>query len=166
MESGEFKTMPIRDRLKARIDYILKPSGPISKEVVLQIKKIQGEIPAGAAWNAFEKIKNEAPAKLSATDSEYKKSSLWDAASKLVKMIFFYSPLVVMATDGRSPASQERKKIRTSAKEWRRYLTKTAEGRALVTNYKGTDGGKRIEEVMMHIMAGKSPKDVFGQRPR
>lgn len=159
MESGEFRTMPIADRLKARFEYILKPTGPISKEVVLQIKKIQGEIPKGAAWDMFEKIKNETPTKLSAMDQEYRKSSLWDAALKLVKMTFFFSPLVVMATDGPSPASKERKKIRKSAKEWRRYLTKSPEGKRLVMSYQGKDGGKRIQDVMMNIIAGKSPAD-------
>lgn len=157
MESGEHRVMPIGDRIRARLDYILKPSGPISKEVVLQVKKIQAEIPKGAAWEMFEKIKNETPAKLSAVDKEYRNSSLWDTASKIVKMVFFYSPLVVMMTDGPSPAHKERKKIRKTAKEWRKYLTKTPEGKKFVGSYQGKDGGKRIEEVMLSIMAGKSP---------
>lgn len=160
MEVGEIRTMPIGDRIRARFEYVLRPTGPISKEVVFQIKKIQAEIPKGAAWDMFEKIKNETPGKLTSTDAEYKKSSMWDAALKFVKMTFFFSPLVVMATDGPSSASMERKKIRKSAKEWRRYLTKNPEGKKIVASYQGKDGGKRIQDIMLSIMSGAFPKEA------
>lgn len=97
---------------------------------------------------------------MSAVDKEYRNSSLWDTASKLVKMVFFFSPIVVMVTDGPSPAYKERRKIKKSAQEWRKYLTKTPDGKRLVGSYQGKDGGKQIEAVVRSIMEGRPPHDA------
>lgn len=155
-ELGEFRKQTLGERIRARMEYTFRPTGPISKEVTRQITKIQEVIPYGEAWEAFEKAKHGVPQKLQTTDEAFRKESYWHNLTKFVKL-FFYAPIVVLL-DGASPASKERKKIRKAAKEWKQYFSHTPEGKRVVASLNGnTERHKRIDEIVMRIAAGQLP---------
>ena len=153
-EVGEYRRETIGERMKARFDYIFRPSGPVSKEVVRQITKIQSAIPYGEAWKAFDKAKQEVPMQMADVDKQFKTEGKWHAANKLTQL-WFYAPIIVMLS-GRSPAAKERSKIRKTAVEWRKYLSQNPEGKNLLSSAKGKEA-ERIADIISHIKAGQPP---------
>lgn len=154
-ENAEYRRPSLGERIQAKLDYLFHPSGPVSKEVVRQIGKIQSAIPYGESWEAFERAKLAAPEKMSQVDDNFRDQGRWHALSKLTQL-WFYAPIIVMFS-GRSPATKERSKIRKSAKEWRSYLSKNPEGKRIVSA-KGKVAEQRVDEIVTKIMAGQPPR--------
>jgi len=153
-EHAEFRKPSLGERIQARLDYMFHPTGPVSKEVVRQIGKIQSAIPYGESWEAFEKAKLAAPANMTDIDDNFRDQGRWHALSKFAQL-WFYAPIIVMFS-GRSPAAKERRKFRKSAKEWRAYLSKTPEGKRMISA-KGKVAEQRVDDIVSKIMIGQPP---------
>lgn len=162
-DGGEYRRQTLKDRIKSRLEYTFRPTGPVSKEVLRQIRKIQDVIPYGSAWEGFEKVKADIPRMMKETDDRFRNESFWHNLKTIVNVIFFYSPLVVWLTGGTNPAAAERKKVRTAAKEWKTYLTKNPEGKRLVSARNRTGDPRRIHEIVTRIISGEPP--AGGARP-
>lgn len=155
MEQAEYRKRSFSQRFHDRMDYMFRPVGPVSKEAIRQINKIQDAIPYGKAWEVLEHAKNRIPTQMAAVDSDFKTQGKWHAASKIAQL-WFFAPIVVMFS-GRSPAHHERIKIRKAAKEWRTYLSKNPEGKRIISSQKGNTEQKQIDDIVGHIIAGKPP---------
>lgn len=156
MEHGEYRKRSFSQRFHDRMDYMFHPSGPVSKEVIRQVNKIQNAIPYGKAWETFEQVKNRIPTKMSSVDADFKSQGTWHAASKLAQL-WFFAPIVVLFS-GRSPAHHERIKIRRAATEWRKYLAQDPKGKQLISGVNGHNAENRIDSVVSQIIAGNPPK--------
>lgn len=154
-ELGEYRKPTVGERLKARFEYTFKPSGPISKEVVRQVGKIQEVIPYSKAWEVMETVKKDMPQQMVQKDAQYKTEGKWHAL-KLLLMSWNIAPIVLMVTQ-RSPAAQERARIKKAAKEWKNYLTKHPEGKGLVAKLKQPGGEAKVAEIVDHLMSGTPP---------
>lgn len=156
-ETGEMMRPSIIERVRMRIEDAKLPAGPISREAIRQIRKIQYMVPKGAASQEFDSAKRSAIAKFAEQDKQAKKEQPWVWLANIVKL-WFYAPVVVAAFPTRSSWHEEKKHIKESGKKWRLYLREHGE------KVKGMDAvqlsSQRVGEITSHIMAGQPPLGV------
>lgn len=153
-ETGELMRPSIVDRVRMHFADAKLSAGPVSREAIRQIRKIQYMVPKGVASQDFDNAKRSAIAKFAEKDAQAKKEQPWVWLANIVKL-WFYAPVVVAAFPARSSLHEEMKQIKESGKKWRKYLRDHGE------KIKDTDAvrvsSQRVNEIASHIMAGQLP---------
>ena len=132
-------------------------AGPVSREAIRQIRKIQYMVPKGVASEEFNKAKLAAITKFAQKDEEARKEQPWVWLANIVKL-WFYAPVVVAAFPTQTSLHEEMKQIKESGKKWRSYMREHGE------KVRGGDAihvsSQRVNEIVSHIMAGQPPLGV------
>ncbi len=156
-EIGEMMSPSIVERVRMHFADAKLSAGPISREAIRQIRKIQYMVPKGHASQEFDNAKRSAITKFAEKDEQAKKEQPWVWLANIVKL-WFYAPVVVAAFPARSSMYEEMKQIKESGKKWRTYLRKHGE------KIKGMDvvhlSSQRVNEITSHIMAGQHPFEI------
>ena len=156
-ETGEMMRPSIIERVRMHIADAKLSAGPVSREAIRQIRKIQYMVPKGYASQEFESAKRSAITKFAEKDEQARKEQPWVWLTNIVKL-WFYAPVVVAAFPARSSLHEELKQIKESGKKWRTYLHQHGE------KVKGMDAvhlsSQRVHEITSHIMAGQLPLGI------